>query len=160
MLSLARREVLVPVRQDDGELADAIRAAKRSVGEFFAAFENPTPTQSGFQMKVAFEDRGDVEHIWLMNLDLGNELATGVVSNEPRLASLSYRQRIWFDRKRVIDWMYLEDGRMVGGFTTKVMMQGLARRRRDDDPMPVPARAASSVGAHLASLRGWSVLEG
>jgi uncharacterized protein YegJ (DUF2314 family) len=46
-----------------------------------------------------------------------------VIANEPELEGLRLGQRVAFDKVDVSDWMYMEDGRMIGGFTTRVLLE-------------------------------------
>jgi uncharacterized protein YegJ (DUF2314 family) len=45
----------------------------------------------------------------------------GVVANEPQTPGLVYMTRVSFSVGNVTDWMYLEDGFLVGGFTTRLL---------------------------------------
>ncbi len=40
---------------------------------------------------------------------------SGVVAIEPKLPSLKFMQRVGFEPSHVSDWMYVEDGYLVGG---------------------------------------------
>ncbi len=124
-----QKDVFVPVRDENEEMTDAIREARESLKLFLRAFANPKPNQKDFQLKVSFEYQGECESVWVTDLDLNTKPATGSIASEPRLRSLMPRQRVEFTRSMVTDWMYLEDGRLVGGFTTKLEQRLQARRR-------------------------------
>jgi uncharacterized protein YegJ (DUF2314 family) len=112
---------IVSVAGDDEEMLSAINGARKSVRQFLEAYFAPKPNQRSFLLKVAFEDQGETEHIWLADLDLHSSPPTGVVANEPRIRSLSFMQRVPFDSKLITDWMYYEDDCLVGGFTTRIL---------------------------------------
>ena len=120
---------IVQVAGDDGPMLEAINQARASIGEFFKAFEHPKPNQSDFCIKARIGDGAVNEHIWLSDLDFKTAPATGVVSNEPGIRSVSYRQRIPFLPDQISDWMYREDGRLVGGFTTRLLLRTSAKPR-------------------------------
>ncbi len=109
------------VHSDDEEMLAAINTARGSLRQFLDAFFAPKENQRSFLLKVAFEKGEQREHIWLADLDLVSTPPTGVVANEPRISSLEYMQRVPFDPAMVSDWMYYEDGCLVGGFTTRVL---------------------------------------
>jgi uncharacterized protein YegJ (DUF2314 family) len=118
---MADKDEIVGIPADDEEMLEAINA-RRSIKDFLGAFMSSKPNQKSFLLKVAFEDQVEVEHIWLADLELHSTPPTGVVANEQYLHGL---KRVPFDPAGITDWKYLEDGALVGGFTTKVL------KRRD-----------------------------
>jgi uncharacterized protein YegJ (DUF2314 family) len=84
---------------------------------FFA----PKSNQKSFLLKVAFHDQDQTEHIWLADLDLMSSPPTGVVATEPNISTVEYMQRVLFVAGEITDWMYYEDERLVGGFTTTAL---------------------------------------
>ena len=117
----------VSIPSDDGEMSDAINEAKASIGEFFKAFKNPAPNQTSFLIKARFENDITSEHIWLADLDFNTDPATGVVANEPSVSFLRYMQRVSFLPDQISDWMFYEDQRLVGAFTTKLLLRNEAK---------------------------------
>jgi uncharacterized protein YegJ (DUF2314 family) len=105
----------------DEEMNSAINEARQSVKQFLDAFFAPKANQRSFLLKVAFDDQGATEHIWLADLDLDSSPPTGVVANEPQIRGLSFMQRVPFEFKLITDWMYYEDDCLIGGFTTRVL---------------------------------------
>jgi uncharacterized protein YegJ (DUF2314 family) len=112
---------IVPVPTGDPEMLHAIDQARRSVESFIQAFLNPKPNQKNFLLKVVFEYQDKNEHIWLADLDLTTSPPTGVVANESQIPGLIYMNRIDFSVNDITDWMYLEDGFLVGAFTTRLL---------------------------------------
>ena len=116
----------VPVKSDDPEMIEAINTARASLGEFISAFLNPAPSQKSFLLKIEFDHEGQVEHIWMADLDLASSPPTGVIANEPALPGYRFMERRPFALSDVTDWMFIEDEALIGGFTTKL----LQRRQR------------------------------
>jgi uncharacterized protein YegJ (DUF2314 family) len=114
---------VVQVRSNDEQMTQAMLAARGSIKRFLDAHKSPKPNQTGFYFKVCFEIAGQVEHVWLSDLELETTPPTGVVANSPRLPGLVYGQRVTFEKPWVTDWVYTENGEMVGGYTTRVLMQ-------------------------------------
>jgi uncharacterized protein YegJ (DUF2314 family) len=114
---------VVQVRSDNDEIAQAILQAKQTIGQFLTAFRDPKPNQTGFHFKVRFEVDDVAEHIWLTDLDLESKPPTGSVANDGRLAGYEFGKRVSFQKAWVTDWTYTEDGEMVGGYTTRVLMK-------------------------------------
>jgi uncharacterized protein YegJ (DUF2314 family) len=124
---LATQDVVVPVAGSNQDMGDAIDQARASIADFLAAFNNPQPGQTGFSIKARFEDDSTSEHIWLSDLDFTTRPATGVVANDPQIESVSYMERVPFLPDQISDWMYLEHGRLMGGFTTRVLLRASKR---------------------------------
>lgn len=112
---------IVTVDGGDEEMLRAINAARQSLKQFLETFFAPKLNQRSFLLKVAFHDQDRTEHIWLADLDLMSTPPTGVVANEPIISTISYMERVPFTAGEITDWMYYEDERLVGGFTTKVL---------------------------------------
>jgi uncharacterized protein YegJ (DUF2314 family) len=121
------RDEVVVVMGDDTRMAEAIAEARGSILKFIEAFLKPTPKQNYFLLKVRFECEDQIEHLWLADLDL---LAnTGLIANEPTIRSLRLKQRVSFALDDVTDWMFYDDGELVGAFTTK-LLQGRESSRK------------------------------
>lgn len=112
---------IVAIDGGNEEMLSAINMARQSLRQFLDAFFAPKANQRSFLLKVAFDDHGQTEHIWLADLDLMSSPPTGVVANEPGIRSLSFMQRMPFEAALITDWMYYEDDCLVGGFTTRVL---------------------------------------
>jgi uncharacterized protein YegJ (DUF2314 family) len=116
---------IVSVSGDDEEMVSAINNARQSLKQFLEAYFAPKSNQRSFLLKVAFEEKGETEHIWLADLDLHSSPLTGVVANEPRIRSVSFMERVPFEAKLITDWMYYEDDCLVGAFTTRVLKRSV-----------------------------------
>ncbi len=114
---------VVEVRNDNDEIAQAILEAKQTIGQFLSAFHDPKPGQNGFHLKVRFEVEDSVEHIWLSDLDLESKPPTGNIANDGRIPGFEFGKRVTFQKSWVTDWTYTEDGQMIGGYTTRVLMK-------------------------------------
>jgi uncharacterized protein YegJ (DUF2314 family) len=109
---------------------------------FFDALASPAAEgrTTSFLLKVAFSEGGEVEHIWLADLDFSSPQPTGVVANEPTLRGMRFMERVGFELARVTDWMYVEDGRLVGGYTTRLLRDRMTREQREAFDAEAPYR--------------------
>lgn len=130
-----RPDLVIPFDQHDLGMNGAIAHARATLVDFFRAYGNPKPNQSAFCLKVRFETIHGGEHIWLADIDASKEPMEGTVGNEPNdVPGLTFMQRVRFQLSDVTDWMYLEDGRLIGGFTIKQIRSAYSpeeRARRD-----------------------------
>lgn len=108
----------------------AIREAKASFKQFIEALCHPTERQKSFLVKVVIDEGEQREHIWLADLDLRGAKPSGVVANEPNLPSLRFMQRVEFEPSYISDWMYIDEGYLVGGYTTRVIRDRMTPEER------------------------------
>jgi len=114
---------MVSIEEHDPDMLRAIEAARSTIGEFFDAFEHPKTGQSGFLIKARFDDGKSVEHIWLADLDFSSNPAKGRVANETNFPGLEYLQMTSFGPEQITDWMFYQDGELIGAYTTKLLLQ-------------------------------------
>jgi uncharacterized protein YegJ (DUF2314 family) len=112
-----------PVNGNDSEMNAAILAARESLGIFFTALANPQPNEKGFLLKVRYIEGNRTEHIWLADLDLTTMPGTGTAANVTDFPGLAYMERACFRPDQITDWMYFQDDKLVGGFTTQLLLR-------------------------------------
>lgn len=115
---------VVMVGADDPQIEAATQKARDTVGEFIAALENPKAGQDSFAVKMKFVDGDQVEFMWLTDLTHKDGQFHGTLNNDPQLVS---NVRIGDARSvaasEISDWMYMEGGEMVGGYTVEVLLR-------------------------------------
>jgi len=134
---------VVGVTPTDDEMNEAISSARASLDQFFENFNDPKASQESFLLKIRFEINGKVEHIWLADLNVSALQMSGTVANEPRMRELKFMQEINFTPVQITDWMYLEDGFLVGGFTTKAIRSKLRANERAEFDAGTPYKFSS-----------------
>jgi uncharacterized protein YegJ (DUF2314 family) len=115
---------------DDVEMWKAVRSARDTFPQFLEAFVRPKPDQDAFLVKVAFGPVEQEEQIWLADLDLRKKPPTGVVANQPEVPGIEFRSRIEFEIGRITDWMYIDKGTLVGGYTTRLIRDRMTPEER------------------------------
>lgn len=116
---------IIEFLDSDQRMNTAIAEASRTLGSFLNTWAKPKANQTNFMLKVRFEADGKVEHIWLADIDLSVFPTQGTVGNETSFPGLEFMKRVSFLPDQITDWMYLEDGYMVGGYTIRVIRDGL-----------------------------------
>ena len=106
---------------DDAELRAGIDQSRASVRMFLEAFTKPAEKQNSWRVKIAFLKDGEVEHLWLRSLDLTGAKPTGIIASAPRRHDLRLNQQVEFDPRHLCDWMYVEDGELMGGFSLRIL---------------------------------------
>ena len=121
------------VKDDDAQMDRATHQARRTVGKFIAALNNPTSSQHGFQVKKLFVDHitGEHEHIWLTDIHYSHGRLHGIVDNKPTMIKgLKVGDRHSVNPDEISDWLYVEDGHLVGGYTLRVLASELSPEQR------------------------------
>ena len=128
----------IPFGSDDPDMSAAIDTARQTIEQFLDAFFSPKDGQTAFLLKVRFADGDQVEHVWVADLEVTESTFRGVIANEPRLSTLRFKQTVEFEPRDVTDWMFLERGKLIGGYTTRLVRQRMSAGERDAFDASVP----------------------
>lgn len=126
VLERSKRDAVVRVEQGDPIMAIAYKKARETLPEFLALMRAPRPTVKGFAVKVPipYGTGTDAEFFWISPIEERDGELIGRINNEPRLAkSVKIGQIIAFDGSQIIDWLYYENGKMVGNFTACALIK-------------------------------------
>jgi uncharacterized protein YegJ (DUF2314 family) len=121
------------IQDEDREMDEAMAQARRTLDEFERHLAAPSPTQSMAIIKGRFTEGETVEHMWINQIEVISEGYRGVLGNEPMdMTTLSAGQTVVVPRSEVSDWVVVEDGKLVGGYTMR-----LIRSRLPEDQRPM-----------------------
>jgi uncharacterized protein YegJ (DUF2314 family) len=125
---------VVRVAGTDERMNWAIEKANLTLEYFRDSLCEPTPGQQYFSVKVMIDDGVNKEYLWLTNPSFDDEgNLYGVVGNKPVLVkSVDVNQRIGIDPQFISDWMIIEDGRLIGGYTIRAIRDGLPKEEWAD----------------------------
>ncbi|MET0573099.1 MAG: DUF2314 domain-containing protein [Pedobacter agri] len=118
------------VSNEDERMNWAIEKANLTLWYFEESLENPQSHQVYFSIKVKIIDGDNGEHIWLTDPHFDNEgHLYGTIGNEPvDVKTVKLNQKIGIDRSMISDWMILENGRLIGGYTIRAIRDGIPDR--------------------------------
>src|SRR6185436_1268029 len=109
---------VIHVKDGDKEMNAAMEQSRATLDKFVAALQSPGPKQTDFSLKARFEEGSKVEHMWVNSLSVKGEGFAGKIGNEPEgLRKVKLGMPVTIPKERVSDWMFVEDGRLVGGYT-------------------------------------------
>ncbi|WP_339841145.1 DUF2314 domain-containing protein [uncultured Maribacter sp.] len=116
------------IENDNAKINDAIEKAKNSIQEFTIALKSDNPDLDFFAIKQKFITRdGGGEHIWVQDIQLVDSEFIGTIGNEPVYTNaIQLGDTITVDRANISDWMYYEKDKIVGGYTIRVLRDGLS----------------------------------
>jgi len=121
------------IEDKDAQMRQAVREARRTVRIFIAALNSPQKGQSDFEVKKPFVKDGQVEHIWLAGVTFNGNRFHGYVDNHPhKIAGLKYGDRVTVNPDEISDWAFVDNGKLAGGYTIRVLAGNLSPERRKD----------------------------
>jgi uncharacterized protein YegJ (DUF2314 family) len=130
---------VVKVRAEDSEMNAAISTAQASITNFMAVFRNPQTNQQYFLIKAKFTSGDVVEHIWVADLRYDGSVFHGVIANEPEsISGLKFKQPVEVQLGQISDWMFVQDGKLVGGYTSRVLRRRMTAQQRQDLDAHIP----------------------
>ncbi|WP_231491691.1 YegJ family protein [Pedobacter sp. Leaf170] len=123
---------MVYVPNEDERMNWAIEKAKLTLWYFEESLANPQAHHAYFSVKVHIIDGENGEHIWLTepHFDAEGNLY-GTVGNEPvNVNTVKLNQKIGIDRNLISDWMTIENGKLIGGYTIRAIRDGVPENER------------------------------
>ncbi len=122
------------VNDDDMQLERANRRARRTVGQFITALRSPRSGQRDFLVKKAFiTPQGQAEHIWLSDVKFTGNRFVGTVDNKPNnIPGLKIGARASVNPDEISDWSYVDNGKLVGGYTIRVLYAEMSPEEKLD----------------------------
>jgi len=127
------------VAESDGRLREATRNAQQSLDGFVQALQQPRPTHNNHAVKATFQDGKQIEALWLTDLKFDGKLFQGTVSNEPvQLKNVHLGSKVSVEAAQVTDWMLVDSGRLVGGYTIRAVRENLPLEDRKRFEQTVP----------------------
>jgi uncharacterized protein YegJ (DUF2314 family) len=111
----------------------AVEQARKTVGEFIKALQHRAAGQTDFEVKKPFVEGNDVEHIWLSDIEFAGGRFKGKVDNAPmKIHGLKIGQVVSVDPDEISDWAYVDNGKLVGGYTIRAHYEALTPAQKKE----------------------------
>lgn len=127
------------VDSDDPKMKAAIEKARSTVGTFTTALKSPKTGQSAFSVKLEIDDGSSKEHMWLNEVTFDGMKFRGKINNEPQMVkNVKLGDRKVIEATKISDWMYIQNRKLVGGYTLRVLRDAMpdSERAEFDKSMP------------------------
>jgi uncharacterized protein YegJ (DUF2314 family) len=109
------------VENEHAAMRKAVGQARKTVGQFIKTLQHPASGQTDFEVKKPFIEGNDVEHIWLSDIEFVGGRFKGKVDNAPvKIHGLKIGQVVSVNPDEISDWAYVDNGKLVGGYTIRV----------------------------------------
>jgi uncharacterized protein YegJ (DUF2314 family) len=128
---------VINVPTGSAEVSTANAKARATLPTFWASYEASKPSETGHSLKVRFSNKtNDGGHIRMAEVkELADGRYSGRLANEPRyLVGKRVGDLVEFKEADSFDWMFMRDGKIVGGETTSGCCSNPCRRRRRRPP--------------------------
>ena len=115
------------VSDNDKQMDRAVENAQRTLGFFMAALRAKKNGDTVFEIKKGFIDGDKVEHLWIKRVTYDGKKFHGEIDNRPNeVSNVHLGEHVTVAPQDVTDWMFLKDGKLIGGYTTRVLYARLS----------------------------------
>ncbi|WP_409363606.1 YegJ family protein [Bradyrhizobium sp. AUGA SZCCT0431] len=129
------RSPVIDFRNGDPEINAAIALARSTLPKFWASYQAPKPSETGHSLKVRFPyGSNSGEHIWMADVKkIADGRYSGQFANTPRhLPGKRAGDLAEFREADISDWMFLRNGKIVGGETIRPMLKMMSKADADE----------------------------
>jgi len=117
------------ISDNDHAMERAVKTARHTLPFFVAVLRAKKADDQGFEIKKAFVDGDNVEHLWIGELTFDGKKFHGQINNLPRdVHNVRLGQSVTVSPREVTDWMFIKGGKLMGGYTTRVLFARLSPR--------------------------------
>ena len=128
----ALRRGVVDIDPNDPDMQAATRRAKDSVQEFLHRLAAPPSSQRSASVKVALEEEGRMEYAWLAEPRIEGDHFVGRLDNNlVQIRRWRAGDMVRVPQTALSDWLAVDGGRLVGGFSIRVLRNRLQPEERD-----------------------------
>lgn len=121
----ARPDEIAIVATEDPLMAAAFRKAQETLPDFLAVVRETRKSVTHMAVKIAVRDGGATEYFWIAPFAPSGTGFSGKINNTPRLVkTVRDGQTVAFAHADIVDWLYVEDGRMTGNFSACALLKG------------------------------------
>ena len=115
------------IKDNDKAMDQAVTKARESLGFFLAALQAKKPDTGQFEVKKCFIDGDKVEHIWIRDVTWDGKAFHGRADNKPlEVSNVHLGERVTVTPEDLTDWMFVKEGKLMGGFTMHVLYSRLS----------------------------------
>lgn len=116
----------------DAELEAAIRTARQSLDTFKEKIGTPHPDRTFVAVKVRFTPPDNVpQEIWVDEVTYIDGVLQGSMGDEIPSMRLTAGETIRVDEKDIVDWMIVEEGKLIGGYTIRLAVLRMSPEERE-----------------------------
>jgi len=124
----------VEIEQSDEEITRIAENARRSLPIFFRNLARPEAGAGNFYVKYPLIADDGMEQVWLGNIHFKDGVYYGVLANTiSSMDNMKKGDKISFAPDAITDWMYVQDGKIMGGRSIKYLLEKIPETQRNED---------------------------
>jgi len=132
------RQSISEVEYDNPEILRIAREARSGFPQFFRHLTRPNADESNFCIKYPFTEVYDndiiTEQIWLTGIRFRNGRYYGTPVNTPlHISGMRKGRAVNFSTDGITDWMFVRNGKIIGGQSIKYLLEQIPEQRRTDE---------------------------
>lgn len=121
------------LNDSDKEMDNAILLAQQTINKFKKAYKENNDDYKDFSIKMPFKTTHGYEHIWLSDITYENNEFRGVVNKSPAFTrEVNIGDTIMIDTKNISDWMYVENGKLRGGYSIRAIRDKMSASQKKE----------------------------
>jgi uncharacterized protein YegJ (DUF2314 family) len=118
--------------QADAELDSAIQQARDSLPTFIETISSPQEDRTLVAVKVRFTPPAESpQDIWVDEVTYSEGVLRGSMGDDIPALHLEFGESILVNEQDIVDWMIVEDGTLIGGYTIRLAMQRMSAEERE-----------------------------
>jgi uncharacterized protein YegJ (DUF2314 family) len=123
------RAPVIDLSSGNAEMNAAIAKGRATLPTFWTSYDASKPSETGHSLKVRFANpRNNGEHIWMADV----KMTAGRFANAPRdLPGKKAGEVALFNEADISDWMFMRNGKIVGGETIRPLLKSLPKADAD-----------------------------
>jgi uncharacterized protein YegJ (DUF2314 family) len=116
----------------DSEQEAAIEQARDTLDDFIAKIGAPHTDRTFVALKARFYPPGESpQDIWVDGVTYTNEVFRGNIGDDIPALKLEAGEEIRIAEEDIVDWMIVENGKLVGGYTIRLAVQRMSPEERE-----------------------------
>ena len=116
----------------DVELESAILQARDSLDTFITKIAAPHANRTFVAIKVRFAPSGEMpQDIWVDEVLYKDGVFQGNIGDDIPTLKLEAGERIEINESAILDWMIVEDEKLIGGYTICLAVQHMSPEERE-----------------------------
>jgi uncharacterized protein YegJ (DUF2314 family) len=116
----------------DAEMEVALQQARDTLDSFIQKIGTTHPNRTLVAVKVRFVlPDSSTQDMWVDGITYGDGSFHGTMGDDIPSLKLSLDDKITIARKDIVDWMIVEDGKLIGGYTIRLAFQRMSPEQKE-----------------------------
>jgi uncharacterized protein YegJ (DUF2314 family) len=116
----------------DVEMEAAFQQARDTLDSFIQKIGTSYPDRTLVALKVRFVlPDSSTQDLWVDGITYQDGSFYGIMGDDIPSLKLSIDDKITIARKDIVDWMIVEDGKLIGGYTIRLAFQRMSPQQKE-----------------------------